>query len=106
MSPKEIDLQREILAYLKLRGVLCWRNQAGVVFKGRVIRMAPEGSPDIVGCMPDGRFLGVEVKLPGNKLRDKQAEFLAKLKDSNAVAFVAHSVKEVENNLRRNHVTD
>jgi len=92
----ETELQAEILKYLKLRGIFCWRNQAGLLIKGRVIHMSPAGSPDIIGVMPDGRFIGVEVKLPRKDLSDKQAEFMAKLKDNKAFVFVAHSISEVE----------
>ena len=97
----ETELQKEILQYLKLRNIFCWRNNAGLIIKGRVIQMSPAGSPDIVGVLPDGRFLGIEVKLPGKNLNDKQVEFLAKLKDNHAFVIVAHSVEEVAKHLKR-----
>jgi hypothetical protein len=101
MSNPETELQKEILDYLKLRGITAWRNNSGLIIRGRVIRLSPEGSPDIIGVMPDGRFLGIEVKMPRKDLSDKQAEFLAKLRDNKAFAFVAHSISEVEWNLNQ-----
>lgn len=101
MGNPETELQHEILQYLKLRNIFCWRNNAGLVIKGRVIHMSPAGSPDIIGVMPDGRFLGIEVKLPRKDLSDKQAELFAKLRDNKAYCFVAHSTTEVEWHLAR-----
>jgi hypothetical protein len=101
LSNPETEIQKEILQYLKLRNIYCWRNNAGLVIKGRVIHMSPAGSPDIIGVMPDGRFLGIEVKQPRKDLTDKQAEFMAKLRDNKAYCFVAHSVSEVEWHLGR-----
>ena len=96
MSNPETELQHEILEYLKLRGIFSWRNNAGLIIKGRVIHMSPAGSPDILGVLNDGRMLAVEVKMPRKNLSTKQAEFLAELKDNKALAFVAHSISEVE----------
>ena len=112
LPPKEGDLQRQVLAYLALLpGVVAWRVNSGMC-PGSHIRMAPEGTPDIVGYMPDGRFLSIELKKPGWKppgekarsaekpsaavRRDiKQAEFTAAAVAAGCLSFRALSLEEV-----------
>jgi hypothetical protein len=52
----------------------CWRNQTGVVrVKRGMMHLAPVGSPDIVGWLRDGRFLGLETKVDGNRTEKTRA---------------------------------
>lgn len=91
----ETKLQREILDYLLLRGVFAWRNNAGFLRVGkRLIEMAPAGSPDIIGVLPGGKFIGVEVKCPGEEARPNQVQFHERLRSYGAAVAVVHSVTE------------
>jgi hypothetical protein len=58
--------------------------------------MKTTGRPDIVGIMPDhtGRFLGIEVKRPGEKQRPDQIEFQSRAEKWRGVYIVATSAKE------------
>ncbi len=88
----ETDLQRDILAYLKARGITAWRANSGYVKKN--VKLSPEGTPDIIGYLLDGRFLGIEVKLPGKPLRPSQAAWLKSAESSGCAVAVVHSVEE------------
>lgn len=61
--------------------------------------MGPTGSPDIIGILPGGQFLGIEVKVPGNKPTEKQKEFLARIDELGGKSFVATSIDDVQKEL-------
>ena len=54
-----------------------------------------KGIPDINGILPWGQALYIEVKAPGKYPSKEQKEFIARAKDSGAVAFVARSIEDV-----------
>lgn len=67
--PRESDVQRSIIGWLKLRRIPHWRNNTGGVqaeYKGRsrFIRFGEPGLPDIVCIAPGGVFVGIECKRP------------------------------------------
>lgn len=86
-KPLEKDIQRVILEWLKLRGITAWRQNAGTIYtKGRRIELGPPGCSDIIGYMPDGRFLAIEVKSPGRTPTHDQRLFLTEVDAANGVA--------------------
>ena len=93
----EIELQREIMGFLHLAGVTAWRTNSGYVKKN--VKLAPSGTPDIIGYTRDGRFLGIEVKLPGKPLRRSQIEWHEKALKAGCKVFVAYSIEDVEREL-------
>lgn len=58
------------------------------------------GIPDLLACL-EGRFIGVECKLPGEKLRPVQEVVIRRLEKAGALVVVATSVEDVEAALRR-----
>jgi Holliday junction resolvase len=52
------------------------------------------GIPDILACY-QGRFLGIEVKMPGGRLSRKQERVMQTILDAGGVAIVARSVDDV-----------
>lgn len=79
-KPKEGDLVRAILKYLRVEGILCWRNPSGMMFgeyKGKswAVRMGTPGVPDIVALLPGGRPWFIECKLPGKSQNADQIWF-------------------------------
>lgn len=94
----ETDIQKEILEYLQTTGIFAWRNNTGR--KGKVSFGLP-GSSDIIGILPDGRFLAVEVKGPKTKVQKNQKEFLSGIKHRGGVAFVARSIEDVVEELEK-----
>lgn len=107
--PLEKDIMREICEWLETRkDLMFWRSNNVPVFGmgGRnndraprfraLPKYTPRGLPDIC-IIKDGKFIALEVKREGAKLRPEQAEFGVKLCLHNASYFVAHSLYEVQN---------
>jgi hypothetical protein len=105
LAPKESDVLRACLDFLRLRGVFAWRcNTVGVwdpvkqVFRSRA---GARGVSDILGVLPGGRFLAVECKRPGRKPSAEQAAFLANVVGAGGVALVVDDVRELAAELDR-----
>lgn len=103
---KETDIQRQILAYLQYhRSVaLYWRQNTGAARfdkggKEYFVRFGVPGISDILGVLNDGRFFAIEVKMPGRKLTENQGNFINNVNRAGGVAFVAHSVEDVQEGL-------
>ena len=95
----EQQIQRTILDYLRWRGIPCYKHQNAGIRKpdGSYIPTHTRGVSDIIGCLPKtGRFLAIEVKRPGVKATPEQLNFLETIKQAGGLAFVAHSVEDVE----------
>lgn len=110
VTPKsEGDLQSQVLAYLNLvPGLVARRTNSGLAKPLRgpgFVHLAPAGTPDITGHMPDGRALYIELKDPKRKrTRDDekrraaialQEAFIADAAARGCVAFTATSLEEV-----------
>ena len=89
---KEKVIQSHILAYLRSVGI-----SADIITLGAY---SGKGVADIVGCMPDGRYLAIEVKCPGKKPTELQSIWLKEKSKVNAITMVAHSVEDVETFLK------
>jgi hypothetical protein len=78
---KHADLVRQCLELLHLHGALAWKTNAGAAWlpgrggKPRPVRFNVPGTPDIVGCLKDGRFVGVECKVGKDRLSGPQLAF-------------------------------
>jgi hypothetical protein len=64
------------------------------------VRFGFKGSSDIIGVLPGGRALFIEVKQKAGRLTEPQKEFLARAHMSGALAFEARSVEEVDLRIR------
>lgn len=70
MGQVENQVTAACFKYLQLQGAFVWRNQSRTFqVPGKGGRMRPmfvgtPGSPDIMGILPGGRFIGVECKRP------------------------------------------
>jgi hypothetical protein len=74
---------------------LVWRNHSGSVRVRRgYMHLAPKGSPDIVGILCDGRFVGLEMKKPGEKPSAVQEEWRTRFLALGGVAACVHSANE------------
>ncbi len=102
MSTPEGLVVNACLDYLAARRIYAWRNNTGAVSipsahgRDRFIRYGKPGSSDILGIMPDGRFLAVECKTKTGRLTDLQQGFLAEVEARGGVAIVARRVEDVE----------
>lgn len=103
LSMKESDVLAACLQYLALRRIFAWRqNQGAIPLPGGRYRKfnGMAGQSDIIGCLPDGRFLACEVKRPGGKMSPEQEEFQRRVTEAGGVAVCVTSIDELERNLR------
>jgi hypothetical protein len=91
-------VKTEVLKYLKLRQIKAWSNPSGAVRirPGKFMSFGLKGSSDILGCLPDGRFLAVECKAKGGQLSPEQKQFLADIRGLGGLAVVAKSYRDIE----------
>ena len=93
----ETDLMNLIRCELSKRGCFVQRTNSATLYTkdGRPVRIGIPGQSDLCGHRPgDGRAFYIEVKRPGEKPRENQKRFLRQMRDSGALAGVAHSVEE------------
>jgi hypothetical protein len=107
-SMTEIEVQNSILQYLKFKKISAWRNNNGSVYDAKRGTHRSKnkwekicGDPvDILGVLPDGRFLAIEVKKDSKgKPSPGQANFLEIICENGGVGFVAFSIECVKNEL-------
>lgn len=96
----EREIQKVILDYLQLKGINAWRTNSGIQFstykdRSYITRLAPRGTPDIIGFLNNGKFLGIEIKKPGGIVSDDQNIFIDKINKAGGLAFVAFSLDDV-----------
>jgi hypothetical protein len=94
----EQHIQKQILDYLRFRGIPCYKHQNAGIRKpdGSYIPTHTRGVSDIIGCIPKtGRFLAIEVKRPGGKPTSEQKQFIDTINDAGGLAFVASSIDDV-----------
>jgi hypothetical protein len=106
--PRETDLIKACLQLLQARGVLAWRTNAGALKIGRrFLRFhSIDGVSDILGCLRDGRFLAVEVKLPGREPTVAQAAFLRAIQMAGGLAALVTDLRQLETILEREGCQD
>ena len=104
MSEKAIE--NSILNWLGWKGIYAWKvqsvgvyDQAKKTFRtpGRLYR---RGVSDILGILPDGRLLSIEVKSATGRLSEHQKIFLDEITSRRGLAFVARSIEDVEDKLK------
>lgn len=97
----ETELVKACLEFLRLRGVMAWRNNTGafVVRNGkgrRFMRCGTPGSPDIIGILPGGRFLGIECKVGVRRLSKVQRAWHEEAEAAGAAVAVVYGTLELE----------
>jgi hypothetical protein len=95
------QLANLILEYLHRMGIKAWRNNSGSVLqsaggKVRRINYGLKGSSDIIGWMPGGKFLAIEVKVGKDKLSEDQFNFLGDARRDGCVVIEAKTLQDVE----------
>lgn len=102
-EPFEKDIQRGCCEYLNRKGYFFWRSNNIPVFgqsndgqkRFRAMpKYALKGIPDIM-IIKEGRFIGIEVKREGGKIRPEQEVFNHMCTINGGYYFVVHSVEEL-----------
>lgn len=99
----ESAVVKSCLEYLKLRGIFAFRvNTAGIynAKSGGYYFHGLAGVSDILGILPDGRFLAVECKSAKGKVSPHQQDFLDQITNNDGVACVVRSVDELAEDLK------
>lgn len=102
LKERESDILRASLAWLRMNGVMAWRNsnQPVPIRKGKYItgfRAADSyntGSPDIFLCIK-GKLYGLELKTSTGRASPAQCEWAERMTGAGAEYFLARSVDEV-----------
>jgi hypothetical protein len=100
---KENIVLSQCLKYLEVLQIYHWRNNTGALKIGRrFIRFGFPGSSDILGILPDGRFLAIECKREkGGRLSEAQKDFISRINANGGVAMCVHSLDELQENMRK-----
>ncbi len=94
----EKKIQNDILDFLKTIGLLVFPIQNAGVYDQikKIYRRPPKhfrpGISDIIGMLPSGKLLAIEVKAPKGKPTPDQLKFLVDVQGSLGVAFISRSV--------------
>ena len=89
----ETELQSGLAQCLELNGFLVSRVHSGSKKVGRTwMQFARKGTADYLCCCPNGRYLAMEVKLPGKKRRPEQMEFGRRVAQMGGLSIVVRDV--------------
>lgn len=99
---KEDAIEFKILQWLNANGVFAWKvnvrgyydEKRGFWRKNNNI-YAINGQSDIVGVLPDGKLLAIEVKGKKTRVSLDQEHFIHCVKEKDGVAFIARSIQDV-----------
>lgn len=96
----EHEIQNEILRWFADHrpDILIWRNTVGTfhtVDAGRTMQIGLPGSADLIGVIPGGRFIGVEVKTATGVQRKNQVAFQRAVEKRGGLYVLARSVSDV-----------
>lgn len=88
MKKEETSLQNKIIVALCEHGCFAANHTVGKFYTeyGAAVKIGEHGQSDIWGHRPDGMAFYVEVKLPGEKPRKDQLDFIEAMKNSGAIA--------------------
>ena len=101
----ENEIQVSILEFLRFKKIVAWRNNNGGTYDptaSKFRRKNPwekiHGDPvDILGILPDGKFLAIEVKRDSKSRPSKgQKQFLSAISEAGGISFVAFSLNCVK----------
>lgn len=96
---KETNIQQACRMEASRLGAIVWRNNIGRLQDkgGRYITygVCNPGGSDLIGIYK-GRFLALEVKMPGKKPTPEQENFLRVVRENGGIAGVVRSVDDVK----------
>jgi|GEM_PF-3216140 len=100
MSETKISKQIKEMIEKEFPDVAIDRHHCGLArgFKGGMIKLGEPGWFDYIGYLPDGRFIGIEVKDPDGTTQKKREALQAKRREDannkNAVGIKTDSVED------------
>jgi hypothetical protein len=101
MTPETL-VRNAVCAELKRRGIFFWINDSVGIYnaaRGTFMRsnnpFRIKGTADILGILPGGRFLAIELKSKRGTLSPDQKAFLDRINQDGGLAFMARSPDDV-----------
>ena len=98
-------LRKQIITYLERSGWFVESRPTGL-FKSlvgsRLIRVAPKGALDLIGCTPEGRYFEIEVKAGDDRLSKEQKARIERLHGFGALAIEARGLGDVARLVEQN----
>lgn len=101
-EPFEKHIENQILSWLALKKIFAFKHDSVGIFdpvkKTYRIRnnvRTVRGVSDILGILPGGRFLAIEVKRPSGVVSEHQQTFLNAVNQAGGAGFVARSLQDV-----------
>lgn len=105
VTPERI-IESEILYFLRKSKIFSWKNVTGgyfdpvrKIFRKQTSPYAINGTSDILGVLPDGKFLAIEVKSKTGRPSPEQVLFIDNVTKNGGIAFIARSVEDVKDQL-------
>lgn len=104
----EKEIQSAIIHYLSLledQGRLFFfRSGSGAMplANGRFFKTGKAGTQDITVCLPNGRYLAIEVKTPNGRQSELQKEVQSRIQKLGGYYIIATSVDEVSDFISKN----
>jgi hypothetical protein len=99
----EADVLSQCLSWLRIRRVVCDRNNTGtgdLQGTGNIYRYGIKDAGDIMGVTPGGFHFEIECKRgAGGRLSAGQRKRMKKIRKSNGLYFVVHGVEELSHYL-------
>lgn len=104
----EKAIENQILRWLSISGIFAWKNQSVGIYDPikKIYRRSNnpyhiKGVSDILGILPDGRFLAIEVKSKTGKPSPEQVRFIKTINESGGLAFVAKSLEDAQEEIKK-----
>ena len=95
VNPKEKEIQRLIMDYLKFKKIFMWRNNSGALKTDHgFIRFGDVGSPDVF-AVQKGQVYGIEVKRLKSTQSDYQLDWQRRFESSEGVYKVVRSLDDI-----------
>lgn len=88
MGKPENIVTNSIRKYLDSLGIYHWKHHQSMY-------CSKKGISDIIGIMPDGRLLAIEVKSAKGKPTDDQIDFLQAIDKCKGIPIIAYNVNDV-----------
>ena len=104
-GPSEKQIENQILNWLGWKNIYAWKVKTTATYSKRLGRfLKPDklyrtGISDIIGILPNGRLLAIEVKSLKGRPQENQVVFMNEIKARGGLAFIARSVEDVEYHL-------
>jgi hypothetical protein len=93
-------LLKMCLILLHSEKIFCYANNTGSIKGvGRYQVYGFIGSPDILGILPNGQYLGIEIKTGSAMQNKNQKKFQKKIVDNNGEYWIIHSLDELKERL-------